>query len=75
MSRPNDQGSEPRMDVQEDGRNPKEAPNVTSRADRFEPLYQPEDDTYCWLCGGPVVKRHCRIICQVCGFMRDCSDP
>lgn len=41
----------------------------------FKPLYQPEDDTYCWLCNGPVEKRHCKIICQVCGFMRDCSDP
>lgn len=42
---------------------------------QFVPLYQPEDDTYCWLCNGPVDKRHCKIICRVCGFMRDCSDP
>lgn len=42
---------------------------------KFRPAYHPEDDTYCWLCGGPVAKRHCKIICQVCGFMRDCSDP
>jgi hypothetical protein len=42
---------------------------------RFVPIYRPEDDTYCWLCGGPVDKRHCKIICPVCGFMRDCSDP
>ncbi len=33
------------------------------------------DDTECWLCHAPVVKRHCKIICTVCGFMRDCSDP
>ncbi|MFZ0545967.1 MAG: hypothetical protein WAM60_11045 [Candidatus Promineifilaceae bacterium] len=45
------------------------------RSKRFVPLYRPEDDTYCWLCNGPVEKRHCKIICQVCGFMRDCSDP
>jgi 8-oxo-dGTP diphosphatase len=37
--------------------------------------YLPADDTYCWTCGGPVMKRHCKIICQVCGFTRDCSDP
>jgi 8-oxo-dGTP diphosphatase len=37
--------------------------------------YQPSDDTYCWTCGGPVLKRHCKIVCQVCGFTRDCSDP
>ena len=41
----------------------------------FKPLYTPEDDTYCWLCNGSVTKRHCKIICQICGFMRDCSDP
>jgi 8-oxo-dGTP diphosphatase len=42
---------------------------------RFRPLYQPDDDTSCWTCGGPVRKRHCKIVCQVCGFTRDCSDP
>lgn len=40
-----------------------------------EPHYRPQDDTYCWLCHGPVIKRHCKIVCQVCGFTRDCSDP
>jgi hypothetical protein len=47
----------------------------SGRSDQFVPRYQPEDDTYCWLCNGPVDKRHCKIICRVCGFMRDCSDP
>jgi 8-oxo-dGTP diphosphatase len=28
----------------------------------FQPVYQPVDDTYCWMCNGPVVKRHCNII-------------
>ncbi|MCB0061822.1 MAG: 8-oxo-dGTP diphosphatase [Caldilineaceae bacterium] len=40
-----------------------------------QPVYQPKDDTYCWLCHGPVIKRHCKIVCQTCGFTRDCSDP
>jgi len=35
----------------------------------------PADDTDCWVCGGPVIKRHCKIVCQACGFTRDCSDP
>jgi 8-oxo-dGTP diphosphatase len=39
------------------------------------PIYTPADDTYCWMCNGDVVKRHCKIICQSCGFTRDCSDP
>lgn len=50
----------------------------------FYPAHEPrapiegavrEDDTTCWLCGGPAVKRHCKIICTVCNFTRDCSDP
>jgi 8-oxo-dGTP diphosphatase len=39
------------------------------------PLYTPEDDGSCWVCGGAVVKHHCKITCTVCGFRRDCSDP
>lgn len=33
------------------------------------------DDESCWLCGGAVIQRNCKIICTVCGFRRDCSDP
>ncbi len=33
------------------------------------------EDEVCWLCGGEVLKRHCKIICRRCGFTRDCSDP
>ena len=39
------------------------------------PVYRPQDDSVCWLCAAPVTKRHCKIICRVCGFTRDCSDP
>jgi 8-oxo-dGTP diphosphatase len=46
-----------------------------SSPESFVPRYVPVDDTYCWMCEGPVVKRHCKIVCQVCGFTRDCSDP
>lgn len=41
----------------------------------FRPVYEPKDDGYCWLCHSLVSKRHCKIICQTCGFTRDCSDP
>ena len=41
----------------------------------FQPVYTPQDDTYCWLCNGPVDKHHCKITCPTCGFVRDCSDP
>jgi carbonic anhydrase/acetyltransferase-like protein (isoleucine patch superfamily) len=29
----------------------------------------------CELCGGLVLERHCKIVCQVCGYQRDYSDP
>lgn len=29
----------------------------------------------CELCGGPVLDRHCKILCLNCGYQRDCSDP
>tara|TARA_Y100000590_G_scaffold470420_1_gene664762 strand:+ start:1623 stop:2252 length:630 start_codon:yes stop_codon:yes gene_type:complete len=37
-------------------------------------LGQPET-TLCELCGGPLLERHCKIICLSCGYQRDCSDP
>jgi hypothetical protein len=40
-----------------------------------QPLEMPEEETACWVCGGQVIEHHCKIICQVCGFTRDCSDP
>jgi 8-oxo-dGTP diphosphatase len=58
--------------VRESGRHATEQRSAPHQA---LPVYQPADDTYCWTCGGPVLKRHCKIICQVCGFTRDCSDP
>ncbi len=33
------------------------------------------EDRVCWVCGGPTTYRHCKIVCSVCGFTRDCSDP
>ena len=31
--------------------------------------------TFCDLCGCEMYEWHCRIICQSCGYQRDCSDP
>jgi hypothetical protein len=55
--------------------NQKEPPGFGKPGGSFQPVYTPADDTYCWLCNGPVVKRHCKIVCEQCGFVRDCSDP
>lgn len=46
-----------------------------SASSQPQPVYTPADDSYCWVCGGAVVKHHCKITCTVCGFRRDCSDP
>jgi 8-oxo-dGTP diphosphatase len=58
-------------------RDPAAHQRVSAQNDRlpFQPVYRPEDDTYCWMCGAAVEKRHCKIICLSCGFTRDCSDP
>jgi len=29
----------------------------------------------CDLCGGPLLERHCKVVCLNCGAQRDCSDP
>lgn len=29
----------------------------------------------CDICGSPMLERHCKILCPVCGYQRDCSDP
>ena len=29
----------------------------------------------CELCGGPLMERHCKVVCLLCGYQRDCSDP
>ncbi len=46
-----------------------------AQPDAFVYRYSADEDGYCWLCGGGVTKRHCKITCVECGFMRDCSDP
>jgi hypothetical protein len=29
----------------------------------------------CDLCRGPLLERHCKVLCLNCGYQRDCSDP
>ena len=33
------------------------------------------DISTCVVCGGTAVAKKCKIICQNCGYTRDCSDP
>lgn len=30
---------------------------------------------YCDLCGSVMLNLHCKLICEQCGYKRDCSDP
>ena len=29
----------------------------------------------CDLCGSPLRETHCKLVCDQCGYVRDCSDP
>lgn len=34
------------------------------------------DETYyCDLCGSVMLNLHCKLVCETCGYKRDCSDP
>ena len=33
------------------------------------------DVSTCVVCGGTAIAKKCKIICQNCGYTRDCSDP
>jgi hypothetical protein len=34
-----------------------------------------DDVFYCDLCGEEMLNLHCKLICEHCGYKRDCSDP
>ncbi|MBM4182739.1 MAG: hypothetical protein FJ207_00780 [Gemmatimonadetes bacterium] len=35
----------------------------------------PPGGPVCDLCGHPMRESHCKLICDQCGYTRDCSDP
>jgi len=55
-----------------DASSPGSGPPGTSARDRQAPA---AETILCDLCGGRMIERHCRIVCTVCGYQRDCSDP
>lgn len=41
-----------------------------------EPSGAPEEQVFlCDLCGNVMLNLHCKLICERCGYKRDCSDP
>ena len=46
------------------------------RAGGAEPKVPPEEQVfYCDLCGNQMLNLHCKLVCERCGYKRDCSDP
>ena len=69
-----------------DSRSPRQtSPEVTSRAATPPGSSEtgsgagdvpPEEQVfYCDLCGNEMLNLHCKLICEQCGYKRDCSDP
>lgn len=36
---------------------------------------EPRPPFYCDVCGNVMIDLHCKLICERCGYKRDCSDP
>jgi hypothetical protein len=51
-----------------DERNPG-SPSRGTEAEESEEVF------YCDLCGAEMLNLHCKLICERCGYKRDCSDP
>lgn len=37
--------------------------------------FTPHRAPACDLCGNPMRESHCKLVCDQCGYTRDCSDP
>ena len=42
---------------------------------RWQVPTSPTGQPVCDLCGYPMRESQCKLICDQCGYMRDCSDP
>jgi hypothetical protein len=57
----------------------REAPEPAAETPEHEPatdaLLQSIIKPKCDLCGSLMIEWHCRMMCPMCGYQRDCSDP
>ncbi len=68
-------GSDRRMGSdREEAGEPRDGVSSAPRG-RSMPKTEATPGLFCDLCGGPVLDRHCKVVCLNCGFQRDCSDP
>lgn len=76
MSSPLDDEHRPTgSDPDADGPTPDLYPHIVDRAD-FDPAFDPAAPIVCELCGSIMhYTTQCRIVCDNCGYARDCSDP
>ena len=42
---------------------------------RGDPVPPEQQIFFCDLCGTQMLNLHCKLICERCGYKRDCSDP
>ncbi len=52
-----------------------ERPSRAERGDPAPPSEAAEEVYLCDLCGAVMLNLHCKLICEQCGYKRDCSDP
>ncbi len=50
-------------------------PGEPKRRDPEDPPTSAGVTYLCDLCGAPMLDLHCKLICERCGYRRDCSDP
>jgi len=54
---------------------PRNAVSATAASDSLQDLRVANNVDACDLCGGATIEIKCKVICQNCGYTRDCSDP
>jgi hypothetical protein len=52
-----------------------QTPPPSAPAAQSPPTEAPTDAPRCDLCGAAMRETHCKLICDQCGYIRDCSDP
>lgn len=50
---------------------PRPDPEPPRKDELLQAILKPK----CDLCGSMMVEWHCRMMCPMCGYQRDCSDP
>jgi hypothetical protein len=59
----------------DDRRKPSEPDATKSKPHRWQAPVSSTGQSVCDLCGSPMRESHCKLVCDQCGYVRDCSDP